>query len=205
MLQLCLVRPELLVLCQQENRHILSEKCFFPPPQQQHCNHRHRTLARTVTAGPCSWQMNTHRLKKTLLRIGYFSFLFLYLVTAVKSIKQRRDLPKSPGELFIVHLWLVLSDSPSPGDLIRIDHLELPAVGSPGNEVLAMLVCQQLQQELPQLDGAGSGEAGTAPGSTGGVATGVTSAQHSRGQQRLGTSGQHLAWVQGWATGLKLG
>ena len=36
--------------------------------------------------------------------------------------------------------------------LIRISELELPAVAGPRYELLARLVGQQLQQELPQLD-----------------------------------------------------
>lgn len=38
--------------------------------------------------------------------------------------------------------------------LIRVGELELPAISRPGDEALTGLVCQQLQQELPQLDGA---------------------------------------------------
>ena len=56
-------------------------------------------------------------------------------------------------QLLIVHLWFVLPQPPSPGHLIWIRQFELPAISSPGDEVLTRLVCQQLQQELPQLDG----------------------------------------------------
>ena len=38
--------------------------------------------------------------------------------------------------------------------LIRVGELELPAVAGPGDELLAALVGEKLQQELPQLDGA---------------------------------------------------
>ena len=55
------------------------------------------------------------------------------------------------GQLLVVHLGLVLPNSPPPGHLVRIGHLELPAVAGPDDEVLARLVRQQLQQELPQL------------------------------------------------------
>ena len=38
--------------------------------------------------------------------------------------------------------------------LVRVGELELPAVAGPGDELLAALVGEELQQELPQLDGA---------------------------------------------------
>ena len=37
-------------------------------------------------------------------------------------------------------------------NLIWVGELELPAVPGPGDELLAGLVRQQLQQELPKLD-----------------------------------------------------
>ena len=40
--------------------------------------------------------------------------------------------------------------------LVRVCEFELPAVPGPGDELLAGLVCEELQQELPQLDGAGA-------------------------------------------------
>ena len=55
-------------------------------------------------------------------------------------------------QLLVVHLRLVLAHSPPAGDLVRVGHLELPTVARPGDEVLAGLVRQQLEQELPQLD-----------------------------------------------------
>ena len=45
--------------------------------------------------------------------------------------------------------------------LIRISELELPAVAGPRYELLARLVGQQLQQELPQLDRARALETAT--------------------------------------------
>ena len=41
-------------------------------------------------------------------------------------------------------------------NLIRVCEFELPAVPGPGDELLAGLVREELQQELPQLDGAGA-------------------------------------------------
>ena len=63
-------------------------------------------------------------------------------------------------QLLVIHLGLVFPDAPPPGHLVRVGHLELPAVPGPGDEVLTRLVCEELQQELPQLDGPGPGEAG---------------------------------------------
>ena len=44
--------------------------------------------------------------------------------------------------------------------LIRVGHFELPAVTGPGDEVLAGLVGEELQDELPELDGAGGRDGG---------------------------------------------
>lgn len=66
-----------------------------------------------------------------------------------------------PGQLFIVHLWLVLPDAPSSSHLIRIDHLEFPTITSPGDKVLTCLVREELKQELPELDGTRASEAGS--------------------------------------------
>ena len=71
---------------------------------------------------------------------------------------------KTPRQLLVVHLGLVLPDAPPPGHLVRVGHLELPAVPGPGDEVLAGLVGEELQQELPQLDGARAREGGAARG-----------------------------------------
>ena len=49
-------------------------------------------------------------------------------------------IPQTTGEFLVVHLWFVLPGSPPPGYLVRVRHLELPAVASPGDEVLAGLV-----------------------------------------------------------------
>ena len=56
-------------------------------------------------------------------------------------------------QLFIVHFGFVLADAPATGHLIRIAQFELPTIPRPRYEVLARFVCQQLEQELPQLDG----------------------------------------------------
>ena len=63
--------------------------------------------------------------------------------------------------LLVVHLWFILPQSPSDSHLIRIHHLELPAVSSPTDDVEAGLVREELQQELPQLDGTWASEART--------------------------------------------
>lgn len=60
---------------------------------------------------------------------------------------------KSAGQFLVVHFGFVLAQAPSSSNLIRVNHLELPSLASPAAEVLARLVRQQLQDELPQLDG----------------------------------------------------
>ena len=56
--------------------------------------------------------------------------------------------------------------------LIGIDHLELPAVAGPGDEGLTRLVAEQLQEELPELDGAGGRDGGPGHAPRVGQATG---------------------------------
>ena len=68
------------------------------------------------------------------------------------------------GHFLIIHLWFIFPHSPSHGDLIWVIHLELPSVPCPGDDVDTRLVCEELQQELPQLDGPGPGEAGARAG-----------------------------------------
>ena len=43
-------------------------------------------------------------------------------------------------KLLIVHFWFVFPLSPPSGHLVRVRHLELPAVSGPGDEVLAGFV-----------------------------------------------------------------
>ena len=62
-----------------------------------------------------------------------------------------------PRQFLVVHLGLVLPVAPSRGHLVRVDHLELPPVPGPGNEVLARFVREQLEKKLPELDGTGAG------------------------------------------------
>ena len=59
---------------------------------------------------------------------------------------------EAPTELFVVHLWLVLSQSPPPGHLIRLVQLELPILTRPRYDVLASSVSQELKEKLPQLN-----------------------------------------------------
>jgi hypothetical protein len=65
---------------------------------------------------------------------------------------------QATAQLLVVHFWFVLAHAPPAGHLVRVGQLELPAVARPRNEVLARFVRQQLQQELPQLDGPRAGE-----------------------------------------------
>ena len=55
-------------------------------------------------------------------------------------------------QLLVVHLRLVLADAPAARHLVRVGQLELPIIARPRDEVLAVLVRQLLEQELPQLD-----------------------------------------------------
>ena len=57
-------------------------------------------------------------------------------------------------QLLVIHLGFILPESPASRHLVRVGQLELPAVAGPGDEVLAGFVGEELQQELPQLDGA---------------------------------------------------
>ena len=70
---------------------------------------------------------------------------------------------QSARQLLIIHLGFVLPDTPASSHLIRIGQLKLPAIARPRDEALARLVRKQFQQKLPKLDGAGTGEARTAP------------------------------------------
>ena len=77
-----------------------------------------------------------------------------------KMSSDKKFSPKTARQFLVVHLWLVFSDAPSPRHLVGVGHLELPAVAGPADKMLAALVRQQLQQELPKLDGAAAGKAG---------------------------------------------
>jgi hypothetical protein len=86
-------------------------------------------------------------------------------------------------QLLVVHLGLVLADAPASGHLVRVGQLELPTVAGPGDERLAGFVRQELQQELPQLDGARACEAGTS------------------GRPAVGVSGDHPVLEHGLGVG----
>ena len=112
---------------------------------------------------------------------------------------------QATAQFLVVHLRLVFSSSPSSSNLrywesvsiasvsetfllfyicvislsylIRVGHLVLPAIAGPGDEVLAVLVAQQLKDELPQLDrpcgGDGRGVRGGVRGVGGGGQVGL--------------------------------
>ena len=56
---------------------------------------------------------------------------------------------QTSAQLLVVHLGLVLARAPSSSNLLGVNQLELPLPPCPGDAVLAVSVCQQLQQELP--------------------------------------------------------
>ena len=58
------------------------------------------------------------------------------------------------AQLIVIHVGLVLAQPPELCYLFGLEQLELAVVGRPADEVLVTLVEQQLQQELPERDGA---------------------------------------------------
>lgn len=58
------------------------------------------------------------------------------------------------AQLIIVHVGFVLTQPPELGHLLRFKQFELAIFGRPADQVLVILVKQQLQQELPECDGA---------------------------------------------------
>lgn len=56
------------------------------------------------------------------------------------------------AEFVVVHAGLVLADPPQPGHLLRLQQLELPVVGGPGDDVLVPGLLEELEEELPQGD-----------------------------------------------------
>lgn len=64
----------------------------------------------------------------------------------------RRNKPESSAEFLIVHCWLVLALAPFLCHKLRLIEFELSLLAYPGDAVSGIFVCQQLQQELPQLD-----------------------------------------------------
>lgn len=57
-----------------------------------------------------------------------------------------------PAQLVVVHVCLVLAETPQLGHFFRLEEFELAIVGRPADEVLMFLVQQQMQEELPQRD-----------------------------------------------------
>ena len=57
-------------------------------------------------------------------------------------------------QLVVVHLWLVLARPPELGYALWLLYLELVALASPGDELFLVWHEQQVQEELPELDGA---------------------------------------------------
>ena len=60
--------------------------------------------------------------------------------------------PECPAEFFIVHVGLVLSCSPELGYHFRVLQFELAHIAYPVDHITVLLVCQELKQELPQLN-----------------------------------------------------
>lgn len=64
--------------------------------------------------------------------------------------------PECPAELVVVHVWLALPLAPQSGQSLRIADDELAPVPFPPDGG-ALAAPQQLQEEVPQLDLAGTG------------------------------------------------
>lgn len=64
--------------------------------------------------------------------------------------------PERPAELVVVHVRLALPLAPQPGQSLRIADDKLSPVPFP-TDGGALATPQQLQQEVPQLDLAGTG------------------------------------------------
>lgn len=57
---------------------------------------------------------------------------------------------QSPAQLVVVHVVLVLPESPQPGHFLGVDQLKLPLLARPVDDVLVLVTQQELQQELPK-------------------------------------------------------
>lgn len=56
------------------------------------------------------------------------------------------------AQLVVVHVWLALPLTPSPGHFIWVRHLELAVGAFPGDATSVGAVGQKLKEELPQLN-----------------------------------------------------
>lgn len=68
------------------------------------------------------------------------------------SRRKESNAPEGSAELLVIHSGLVLALAPLLSDQLRLVEFELALLSHPGNAVSGVLVCQQLEQELPQLD-----------------------------------------------------
>ena len=64
---------------------------------------------------------------------------------------------ETTAQFLVVHLWLVLTRAPPPGNFFRVDEFELPIASGPRDAILAVAIRQQFEEKLPQLNGSGSG------------------------------------------------
>lgn len=56
------------------------------------------------------------------------------------------------AEFVVVHIGLVLPNSPETSHLFRLQKLELPVVRGPADHVLVLRLLEELEEELPQGD-----------------------------------------------------
>ena len=59
---------------------------------------------------------------------------------------------QGPTQLVVVHVGLALPLAPTPGDFVRVDHLELPVGALPRDAVAVGGIREELKKELPQLN-----------------------------------------------------
>lgn len=56
------------------------------------------------------------------------------------------------AEFIVVHVGFAFPFPPTPGNLIRVRHLEFPIGAFPGDAIGIRAVRQELQEKLPKLD-----------------------------------------------------
>ena len=94
-----------------------------------------------------------------LLLLWYWSFFNLNVrqvnsnqLKYLFNKKNRGNKPEGSAEFLIVHSGLVLALAPFLCDKLWLVEFELALLANPGDTISCILVCQQLQKELPQLD-----------------------------------------------------
>jgi hypothetical protein len=104
-------------------------------------------------------RLNVTRLEELLGRVSQKAVQVAHEPVHVALARRLVDnvlvviISESATQFLVVHFGLVFAVAPSARDLVGVGQLVLPSVARPADEVLTRLVGEQLQQELPQLDG----------------------------------------------------